>query len=50
MRPVCTAAASCTPFGKLADSGFHDLARRADLEALADCGLAAWDAALIEKA
>lgn len=41
---------SCTPFGKHADRSFQDLTRWAYLDALADCGLASSDAALIEQA
>lgn len=50
MRPVYIVATACTPFGKHADRSFHDLARTAYLDALADCSLAASDAALIEQA
>lgn len=50
MNPVYIVATSCTPFGKHAGQSFHDLARQAYLGALADCGLPASDAALIEMA
>jgi acetyl-CoA acetyltransferase len=50
MRPVYIVATACTPFGKHPDQSFHDLARQAYLGALADCGLPASDAALIEQA
>lgn len=50
MNEVYVIATSCTPFGKHADKSFHDLAREAYLGVLADCGLAAHDAALIEQA
>jgi acetyl-CoA acetyltransferase len=41
---------SCTAFGKHAGRSFSDLARQAWLELLADCGLGAGDASLVEQA
>jgi acetyl-CoA acetyltransferase len=50
MSEVYVIGAACTAFGKRADTGFQALAREAYLELLADCGLGAGDAGLIEQA
>ncbi len=50
MRDVYIVGTACTPFGKHADKSFKDLTRWAYLDLLADAGLAASDAALIEQA
>jgi acetyl-CoA acetyltransferase len=50
MRKVFIVGTACTPFGKHADRSFQDLARWAYLDLLADCGLDADRAALIEQA
>ena len=50
MRDVYIIGAACTPFGKHADQSFRDLTRWAYLDLLADAGLQASDAGLIEQA
>ena len=50
MSDVYIVGTACTAFGKRADSSFHDLVREAYTEVLADAGLGAGDAALIEQA
>lgn len=50
MTDVYVVATSCTPFGKHADRTFQDLVRWAYLDLLADAGLTAADAPLIEQA
>ena len=50
MRNVYVIATACTPFGKHADLSFQALARQAYLELLADAGLDADGAHMIEQA
>jgi acetyl-CoA acetyltransferase len=50
MRNVYVIGTACTAFGKQADRSFQDLTREAYLELLADCGLEAGSARLIEQA
>lgn len=50
MRNVYVIATSCTPFGKHAERSFQDLTRQAYQDLLADCGLDAGGARLIEQA
>ena len=50
MRNVYVIATSCTPFGKHAERSFQDLTRHAYQDLLADCGLDAGSARLIEQA
>ncbi|MBN8491513.1 MAG: thiolase family protein [Burkholderiales bacterium] len=50
MRNVYVIATSCTPFGKHADRSFQALTRQAYVELLADAGLDADGARLIEQA
>ncbi|MFN0186418.1 MAG: thiolase family protein [Aquabacterium sp.] len=47
---VYIVATACTPFGKHADKSFKDLTRWVYADLLADAGLAATDAALIQQA
>jgi acetyl-CoA acetyltransferase len=50
MRNVYVIATACTPFGKHADLSFQALTRQAYLELLADAGLDAGGARMIEQA
>ncbi|MBL8346451.1 MAG: thiolase family protein [Rubrivivax sp.] len=50
MSAVYVIGSSCTPFGKHPEQSFQDLAREAYLGVLADAGLAAREATLIEQA
>ena len=50
MSEVYVIGASCTAFGKRADTSFQALAREAYLELLDDCGLGVGDAGLVEQA
>jgi acetyl-CoA acetyltransferase len=50
MRNVYVIGIACTPFGKQAERSFQDLTRQAYLDLLADCGLDADGARMIEQA